>query len=141
MIELNELRRMAGVRDTILGAEIYKLCDAIERELDERWMELPLDADGKPWHLGDHNESGDRVRAIGCKTIVYDFEENDCDWAHTRTHESSGELREEIVRCRDCRAMGVKYGNTGIECWMNGEPFTVEPDGFCAWGEKKAVEQ
>ena len=46
-------------------------------------------------------------------------------------------LREEIVRCRDCRAMRVKYGNTGIECWMNGEPFTVEPDGFCAWASKR----
>ena len=42
-----------------------------------------------------------------------------------------------IVRCRDCRAMRVKYGNTGIECWMNGEPFTVEPDGFCAWASKR----
>lgn len=44
-----------------------------------------------------------------------------------------------VVRCRDCRAMRVKYGNTGIECWMNGEPFTVEPDGFCAWAKRKEV--
>ena len=51
-----------------------------------------------------------------------------------------GTLHEEIVRCRDCRAMRVKYGNTGIECWMNGEPFTVEPDGFCKWGERKEGE-
>lgn len=42
----------------------------------------------------------------------------------------------EIVRCRDCRAMRVKYGNTGVECWMNGEPFTVKPDGFCAWAKR-----
>ena len=42
-----------------------------------------------------------------------------------------------VVRCRDCRAMRVKYGNVGIECWMGGEPFTVEPDGFCAWGERR----
>jgi len=45
--------------------------------------------------------------------------------------------REEIVRCRDCKAMRVKYGNTGIECWMNGEPFTVEPNGFCAWAKRR----
>ena len=38
-----------------------------------------------------------------------------------------------VVRCRDCRAIRAKYGG-GIECWMSGEPFTVEPDGFCAWG-------
>lgn len=43
-----------------------------------------------------------------------------------------------VVRCRDCRAMRVKYGNTGIECWMNGEPFTVEPDGFCAWAKPRS---
>ena len=49
----------------------------------------------------------------------------------------SDAIREEIVRCRDCRAMRVKYGNTGIECWMNGEPFTVEPNGFCAWGKRR----
>ena len=42
----------------------------------------------------------------------------------------------EIVRCVDCRAMRTKYGNTGIECWMSGEPFTVEPDGYCAWGAR-----
>ena len=48
-----------------------------------------------------------------------------------------GEKLPKIVRCRDCRAMRVKYGNTGIECWMNGEPFTVEPDGFCAWGVRR----
>ena len=47
------------------------------------------------------------------------------------------EQRVEVVRCRDCRAMRVKYGNTGIECWMNGEPFTVEPDGFCAWAVRR----
>lgn len=44
---------------------------------------------------------------------------------------------ERIVRCRDCRAMRVKYGNVGIECWMSGEPFTVEPDGYCAWGIRR----
>ena len=50
------------------------------------------------------------------------------DWEHF----------EPVVRCKDCRAMRVKYGNTGIECWMNGEPFTVDPDGFCAWGERRS---
>lgn len=44
---------------------------------------------------------------------------------------------EPVIRCRDCRAVSVKYGNAGIECWMSGEPFTVEPDGFCKWGERR----
>lgn len=55
----------------------------------------------------------------------------------TDEHEGHWYTGEEIVRCSDCRAMRVKYGNTGIECWMNGEPFTVEPNGYCAWGERK----
>lgn len=57
-----------------------------------------------------------------------------------RIRELESLLNGGIVRCRDCRAMRVKYGNTGIECWMNGEPFTVEPDGFCAWAERKEVD-
>lgn len=30
-----------------------QLLDAIEREIAERYIELPLDADGVPWHIGD----------------------------------------------------------------------------------------
>lgn len=72
-------------------------CDAIEQAIAERYMELPLDADGKPWHIGDRTESDDCVRAIGHKTIVYDFAENDCDWAHTRTHEKPDTI-EDVLR-------------------------------------------
>lgn len=47
----------------------------------------------------------------------------------------SAQLRGEIVRCRDC-----KWFDTHTEpnlCYRldNGEP--VEPDGFCAWGERE----
>ena len=46
------------------------------------------------------------------------------------------QLREEIVRCRDCRWYedGICYqpdGDGGLLCWER------EPDGFCAWGERK----
>lgn len=46
-------------------------------------------------------------------------------------------LREEIVRCRDCR-----YGINGGELCAEGASDSwdwrnVEPDGFCAWGERK----
>lgn len=41
-----------------------------------------------------------------------------------------------VVRCKDCRWYedGTCYqpdGNGGLLCWER------EPDGFCAWGEKK----
>ena len=47
--------------------------------------------------------------------------------------------REEIVRCRDCvnankvetRFSGAQYACTRFE------DYTVEPDGFCAWAERR----
>lgn len=56
----------------------------------------------------------------------------------------------EIVRCRDCEHMrelhplnpitGVPAGITIYRCsyfWTVDELPEVEPDGFCAWGERK----
>ena len=44
------------------------------------------------------------------------------------------EIRERIVRCRDCRRSFEERG----ELWCRGivgPP--IEPDGFCAWGEER----
>lgn len=35
----------------------------------------------------------------------------------------------EIVRCKDCKFKD--------EPWNCAAPYYVEPDGFCAWGERK----
>ena len=51
-------------------------------------------------------------------------------------------VREEIVRCRDCKHYGSYNGSW---CCRTYEPVpggtcdyqTVEPDGFCAWGERR----
>lgn len=43
---------------------------------------------------------------------------------------------DEIVRCRDCKHYRAWMQGAKLECWANGEPFSVEPDGFCAWGER-----
>ena len=43
--------------------EMY--CNAIEAEIAERYMELPLDADGVPIHVGDEMES-DNERFVVC---------------------------------------------------------------------------
>ena len=45
------------------------------------------------------------------------------------------QLREEVVRCRDCR-FSIAHGNG---CARNQDIFDAEPDGFCAWG-KRAVD-
>lgn len=50
---------------------------------------------------------------------------------------SKNSLREEIVRCRDCRFFNCLWVDCYV-CKRNGEKFMpfVEPDGFCAWGER-----
>ena len=42
-------------------------------------------------------------------------------------------LREPIVRCRDCKFKD--------EPWNCAAPYYVEPDGFCAWGERRTNDQ
>ena len=51
---------------------------------------------------------------------------------------SKNNLREEIVRCRDCVYFD-KYENDEISvCYrFDNEQPIVEPDGFCAWGERR----
>lgn len=47
--------------------------------------------------------------------------------------------REEIVRCRDCKHCKRRNGilpPTVCERWGYYN-FETEPDGFCAWGERK----
>ena len=46
--------------------------------------------------------------------------------------------REEVVRCRDCRYYKPNtYSHFTCELLM----FHVDPDGFCAWGERKEVNE
>lgn len=49
--------------------------------------------------------------------------------------------REEIVRCKDC-VYCDKYKNDEIRvCYrFDNEQPEVEPDGFCAWGDRKDEE-
>ena len=48
--------------------------------------------------------------------------------------------REEIVRCRDCK-YGIDGGKYCAEnCADSWDWRNVEPDGFCAWGERKEDE-
>ena len=58
---------------------------------------------------------------------------------HTRTPNGYEEwrwlpVREEIVRCRDCKF----YLEEHKWCYhFEDSEFCPEPDGFCAWGERK----
>lgn len=52
-------------------------------------------------------------------------------------------VREEIVRCRDCKHYGCYDSSTWCSRTYEQVPSgtcdyqTVEPDGFCAWGERR----
>ena len=60
---------------------------------------------------------------------------------------SGGELipvREYIVRCKDCKHYSdhewVLVTDVSDVCHFFGDGVKVEPDGFCKWGERKAVD-
>lgn len=53
------------------------------------------------------------------------------------------ERREKVVRCRDCGRAYRRGGGVYCSCflqWGSNDkpaPLLVNPDGFCAWGERK----
>lgn len=54
----------------------------------------------------------------------------------TDGHEGHWLTGEEIVRCRDC--VGLVETWDGWECErFSGEYHRAEPDGFCAWSERR----
>lgn len=70
-------------------------------------------------------------------------------YEHSRCHDQFGKpldapmltQREEIVRCRDCKhyreSMFVVATDVDDVCTFFGDGVKVEPDGFCAWGERR----
>lgn len=60
-----------------------------------------------------------------------------------RSDEEETGMREEIVRCGDCgrayRRGGGVYCSRVLQWGSNDRPapLPVEPDGFCAWGERR----
>lgn len=51
-------------------------------------------------------------------------------------------VREEVVRCRDCKRYSehewILVTDVSDVCHFFGDGVKVEPDGFCAWGERRA---
>lgn len=59
-----------------------------------------------------------------------------CEFVHGMSCEEVCKFLGEIVRCRDCE-YSVAHGN-GCTWWGEyGNAIDTEPDGFCAWGERK----
>lgn len=47
-----------------LREHVNAILDGIEREVEERYTPLPIDADGVPWHVGDMTENGNVVNGM-----------------------------------------------------------------------------
>ena len=58
-------------------------CDEIEREIAERYMELPLDADGVPIRVGDE------INSLGCGVLVNSIIWDGKNWYASETVSSS----------------------------------------------------
>lgn len=61
------------------------------------------------------------------------------DWAICHNGDSLFKDAEEIVRCKNCKfgVYGGKYCAEG--CADSWEWRNVEPNGFCAWGERRGA--
>ena len=92
---------------------IGELLDAIEREVAERYVELPVDADDVPWHLGDVTENGNTVTAMGLNAHGWCFvgTPNDIDpRIHRHYHTPT---IEDVLR---------EFGRAWVE-WEDGSPY------------------
>lgn len=58
--QLEELREYGHDCCARIDDAIHDYCDEIEREISERYMALPVDADGVPIHVGDLIEFGSK---------------------------------------------------------------------------------
>lgn len=89
MESIEELRKYCKDRDALLVLTAYKLnelADAIEAEVAERYVALPLDADGVPVRIGDVMEWDDtstaEVVGVGDGTFFYvEDGEAQADWS------------------------------------------------------------
>lgn len=75
------------------------IADAIEAEVAERYMELPLDADGVPIHCGDHivSETGrkDDVFLIGVSAVM--TTRRDVCYDHTKVRHYKPRTLEDVL--------------------------------------------
>ena len=66
----------------------------------------------------------------------YGFDADDVEVVEYFAEENTdhyGTLHEEIVRCRDCKFCMAYMAGTYCDYMAH----NVEPDGFCAWAERK----
>lgn len=94
---LDELRKLASNRQQdweklyVAQYEYKKIEEAlneIEHEIDSRYMLLPVDADGVPWHIGEEVDGCEIVAMTGYQLYYYDDGSKTVEWciAKNRRH-------------------------------------------------------
>ena len=120
---LEKLRELAtGTHSYISNGRVLEFVNEIEQEIAERYIELPVDADGVPIHIGDElfnkNKPTDtyKVTAIadnGYLRIYHDtahIHSSQCRHVKPRTIEDVlREFADEVERCCDTTDTIAEY--------------------------------
>ena len=115
MESIDKLRSMRGNMATYedLIHECCVIADEIEREIAEKYIQLPVDAEGVHWHLGDTTENGNRINGMAFDMHGWYFTNtlNDID-PSIHYHVKPRTIEDVLYECfHDCM---YKYP-TGIE--------------------------
>ena len=112
-----------------LKGDLLAMVDKIEREIAERYMELPLDADGVPIHYGDSlSYCGEHGGTVTCKVSNMEYRERsygEADWLVNvagwifpgDAHHVKPRTIEDVLTdlCNEIAAQGHQVGLTGHE--------------------------
>lgn len=121
---LEKLRRLAKeVVDARWGVEFDRVADALEAEIEERYMPLPLDADGEPIHVGDEitlpSGKRDTVRFITYR--IADVVFNERGWVPNLCRHAKPRTVEDVLREFAGRVL-----NSGHQWGLDAETTTAE---------------
>ena len=104
MEELVELRDYINRNSAFIHSKgVYymnKYIDYAEQAISDRYMELPVDADGKPWRVGDKVEYPNGKRDVVRFITVNDSEPtlNECGWIPGKCRHIKPDTIEDVLR-------------------------------------------
>ena len=147
------LKSIDKLRDTAFSyapnirRQVNMACDEIEDEIAERYIELPVDADGVPWHIGDEVRRTERKDKPNIVTGIYLYadgmhklhvSETECTaWTPNASkcrHVKPRTIEDVLYECfHDCMykyPTGIediigKYADELRSMWMVEEPDTI----------------